>query len=201
MSANSEQAAASAPAAAVVKDGRPAHWRTQVEGGFEGREALLGQAINMVIKTLNQQLPYQHHVNDGIIKAHLTALQFVKNLGLWDEYVAHDVAARRGINERIGKLIAETGNKELALESCFDITECHYQLVLETQAEPGQRTFRSPFIDTLETCRRIGQMDMTAEEVHERWYRPRLLGYAKDMGVEFRVSDLDADGNLTVEVH
>ncbi len=188
------------PAVGTAKEGRPTHWREQVEGGFEGREAMLGQAINMVIKTLNQKLPYQHQVNDGIAKAHLLPLQFIKNHDLWDEYVAHDVATMRCINERIGKLIRETGNKELALESCFDITECHYQLVLDTKVEPGRRTFRSPFIDTLEVCGRIGQMDMTPEEVHERWYRPRLLGYAKDMGVEFEVSDLDADGTIVVEV-
>ena len=83
----------------------------------------------------------------------------------------------------------------------FDITECHYQLVLDTKVEPRKRSFRSPFIETLEICRRIGQMDMTAEEVHDRWYRPRLLGYAKDMGVEFQVSDLGNDGTITVEVH
>lgn len=200
MATAQRQVGTQAPAAASVKDGRPSHWREQVEGGFEGREALLGQAMNMVIKTLNQKLPYQHHVNDGFIKAHLTALQFVKNQDLWDQYVAHDVETMRGINQRIGQLIAETGNKELALESCFDITECHYQLVLETESEPGKRRFKSPFIDTLDICRRIGQMDMTPEEVHERWYKPRLLGYAKDMGVEFRVSELGADGSITVEV-
>lgn len=188
------------PAVATTKDGRPTHWRAQVEGGFEGREAMLGQAMNMVIKTLNQKLPYQHHVNDGITKAHLLALQFVKNHDLWDEYVAHDVETMRGINQRIGKLILETGNKELALESCFDITECHYQLVLDTKVEPGRRTFRSPFIDTLEVCGRIGQMDMTPEEVHERWYKPRLLGYARDMGVEFDVSGLGDAGMIVVEV-
>lgn len=189
-----------APAAAKTKDGRPAHWRTQVEGGFEGREALLGQAMNMVIKTLNQSLPYQHNVNDGIIKAHLMALQFVKNKDMWDDYVSHDVDIMRSINQRIGQLIKQTGNKELALESCFDITECHYQLVLDTKVEPGKRTFKSPFLDTLDVCRRIGQMDLTGEEVHERWYKPRLLGYAKDMGVDLNVSSLGNDGTIVVEV-
>lgn len=39
---------------------RPAHWRENHGSGFEGREALLGQAMSMVIKTLNQTEPYQH---------------------------------------------------------------------------------------------------------------------------------------------
>ena len=179
---------------------RPAHWRDQHGSGFEGREALLGQALSMVIKTLNQTEPYQHQVNDGIIKAHLTALQFVKNRGLWNEYVEHDIETMRGINQRIGKLIAETGNKELALEAVFDITECHYQLVLETTIEPGKRTWVSPFKGNLEACVRIGQMEMTEEEVHNCWTRPRLEAYARDMGVEFRVSDLGKNGVITCEV-
>jgi len=72
--------------------------------------------------------------------------------------------------------------------------------VLETESAPGMRRFRSPFIDTLKITNKVGQMDMTPEEVHERWYRPRLEGYAKDLGVELRVSDLDEDGYITVEV-
>jgi len=115
-------AAAAQPESSDKSNKRPSHWRMQVEGGFEGREAVLGQAMNMVIKTLNQKLPYQHHVNDAVIKATLTALQFVKNQDLWDQYVAHDIEAMGFINQRMGKMIAETGNKELALEACFDIT-------------------------------------------------------------------------------
>jgi hypothetical protein len=43
-------------------------------------------------------------------------------------------------------------------------------------------------------------MDMTAEEVHERWYKSRLLGCAKDMEVELQVSPLGADGTIIVAV-
>ncbi len=104
------------------------------------------------------------------------------------------------VNTRIKKLIEETGNKELALEAVFDITECHYQLVLDTTVEPGKRTWVSPFKGGLEACVRMGQMDLTEEEVHNLWTRPRLEAYARDMGVEFRVSDLAADGMITCEV-
>ena len=182
------------------KPKRPAHWREDHGGGFEGREALLGQAMNMVIKTLNQTLPYQHHVNDALIKAHLGAIQFAKDRGLLDEYVEHDRKMMEPVNVRIKQLIEETGNKELALEAVFDITECHYQLVLDTKIEPGKRTWVSPFKGNLEACVRIGQMDLTEAEVHNRWTRPRLEAYARDMGVEFRVSDLGDDGTITCEV-
>ena len=128
-----------------AKAKRPAHWREEHGGGFEGREVLLGQAMNMVIKTLNQTLPYQHHVNDALIKAHLGALQFAKDNNLLEQYIEHDRKMMEPINFRIRKLIEETGNHELALEAVFDITECHYQLVLETTIEPGKRTWVSPF--------------------------------------------------------
>jgi hypothetical protein len=179
---------------------RPAHWREQHGGGFEGREALLGQAMNMVIKTLNQTLPYQHHVNDALVKAHLGAIQFAKNNDMLEEYIEHDRKMMEPVNFRIRKLIEETGNKELALEAVFDITECHYQLVLETHIEPGKRTWVSPFKGNLEACRKLGQMDLTEEEVHNLWTRPRLEAYARDMGVEFIVSDLGEDGTITCEV-
>ena len=179
---------------------RPAHWREQHGSGFEGREALLGQAMSMVIKTLNQTEPYQHQVNGALVLAHLGAIQFAKNNGLLDEYIEHDRKMMAPINSRMKKLIEETGNKELALEAVFDITECHYQLVLDTQVEPGKRTWISPFKTSVEACARVGMTDMTEEDIHNLWTRPRLEAYAKDMGVEFRVSDLGADGTITCQV-
>lgn len=188
------------PAAESAQPKRPAHWRADHGSGFEGREALLGQAMSMVIKTLNQTQPYQHHVNDALVKAHLGAMQFAKDNGQMKQYVEHDRKMMEPVNVRIKKLIEETGNKELALEAVFDITECHYQLVLDTKIEPGKRTWVSPFKGNIEACTRMGQMDLTEEEVHNQWTRPRLEAYARDMGVEFIVSDLGPDGTITCEV-
>jgi len=179
---------------------RPAHWRDQHGSGFEGREALLGQAMSMVIKTLNQTQPYQHQVNGALVLAHLGAIQFAKNNGLLEEYIEHDRKMMEPVNFRIKKLIEETGNKELALEAVFDITECHYQLVLDTQVEQGTRTWVSPFKTSIAACARMGMMDMTEEDVHNLWTRPRLEAYARDMGVEFRVSELGEDGTISCEV-
>ena len=166
--------AAEPTGAATAKPQRPAHWREQHGGGFEGREALLGEAMNMVIKTLNQTQPYQHMVNGALVLAHLGAMQFAKNNGMLEAYVEHDRKMMEPVNFRMRKLIEETGNKELALEAVFDITECHYQLVLNTKVEPGKRTWVSPFKQSLAACVRMGQMDLTEEEVHNRWTRPRL---------------------------
>jgi len=179
---------------------RPSHWRKDYGGGFEGREALLGQAVNMVIKTLNQTQPYQHHVNDALVLAQLSAIQFAKDNDMLDAYVEHDRKIMSFINFRMRDLIEKTGNKELALEAVFDITECHYQLVLETDAQPGKRIWISPYKKSLDACTKVGMLDLTEAEVHERWTKPKLLAYAEDLGVEFRVSDLGDDGTITCAV-
>jgi hypothetical protein len=197
------QAPAPAPAAAAVEravDGRPAHWRADMGGGFEGREALLGHAVNMAIKTLSQTTPHQNQINGAVVLATISALTFAKQNDMLEAYVEFDREMMRPITSGMGKLIAKTGNKELALEAVFDITECHYQLVLETKIEPGKRVWISPFKQNLASAVRIGQTDLTEEEIHERWTKPRLLAYAKDLGVEFRVSDLGADGTISCEV-
>jgi hypothetical protein len=50
----------------------------------------------------------------------------------------------------------------------------------------------------LEISRKIGQFDLTNEEIHQHWLKARLLGYAEAMGVAIEVSDIDANGKVTV---
>ncbi len=82
----------------------------------------------------------------------------------------------------------------------FDHTACHYQMVLETQVEPGKRTWTSPFKTVLEASRRLGQFDLTEQEIHEQWTVPRLLGYARTLGVNIRVSAWRDDGVVSCEL-
>ena len=41
---------------------------------------------------------------------------------------------------------------------------------------------------------------MTEKEIHEEWFTPRILGYAKDMGVNLKVSEWNDDGIVTIEL-
>jgi hypothetical protein len=41
---------------------------------------------------------------------------------------------------------------------------------------------------------------MTDAEVHDIWLRPRLMGYARELGVRFEVSDIDASNKVTVRL-
>jgi hypothetical protein len=166
--------------------------------GFEGREDELGKAVALAIRTLKDGIPYQHEMNDALVKMHLNSLQFAKNKGLTAEYVAHDIADQRPALQQVRAEIERTGDRELALQAIFDRSSSLYQLCLDLQASPGRRSFTFPFTTVLTIARRIGQFDLTDEEVHETWLKPRLLGYARELGVSIAVSDIGPDNKVVV---
>ena len=130
----------------------------------------------------------------------MTALQFAKNEGKIEEYVQHDIETLRPILERRAKEIRETGNPEIALDSLTH-TGCFYQLVVNGyERVPGQITWTSPYKRVLEASTRLGQHDLTEQEIHEVWTKPRFEGYAEILGVDLEVSDWSEDGVLTVTI-
>jgi len=172
----------------------------KTNSGFEGYEEELGRSINVVLKMLSNHAGYAHEFNDPLVKAHLMAIQFAKNNGNMAEYVEHDINTMRPINERMKRIIEKTGQKEIALVGLFDRTACHYALALDTESEPGRRTWTSPWKTVLDASGKIGQFDLTEEEIHETWTKPRLYGYARGMGVEIRISDIGPDRKITCEL-
>lgn len=165
--------------------------------GFEGREVELGKAMNVMLKTLSNSAGYAHEVNDALVKMHLNAMQFAKDQDKIQEWVDHDLKTMSPINKRMANIIRKTGQKEIALVGIFDRTACFYQLSLENESEPGVRRWKEPFGYVLEQAKKIDQFDLTVEEIHDKFFRPRLLGYAEAMGVEIEVSDIDEDGWIT----
>jgi hypothetical protein len=174
--------------------------RFKTLSGFEGREDELGRSLSILLKMLGNRAGYDHEMNDPLVKAHLLAIQFAKNRGELAAYVEHDIQTMMPINLRMRQIIEKTGNREIALVGLFDRTACHYGLALTSSGEGRQRTWKEPFGHVLAECRRIGQFDLTEREIHEQWTRPRLVGYARAMGVEIRVSDIGHDGTITVEL-
>jgi len=165
--------------------------------GFEGREEELGKSINVVLRTLSNHAGYAHEINDALVKAHLNAMQFAKDHDMMADYVAHDVKTMEPINERMKNIIRKTGQKEIALVGLFDRTACHFQLALENEAASNVRRWKEPFGHVLKQCKKIGQFDLTVEEIHEHWTKPRLHGYATSMGVALEISDIGEDGWIT----
>jgi len=168
--------------------------------GFEGREDAVGKAVQLALKTMASSAGYEHEMNDALVKARLQAMQFAKDHDMMDEYVAHDVKTMAPINKRVGKLIADTGDKEAALVGLCERTACHYQLVMETHEEPGIRRWKSPWGHVLKACSRMGMFDITEEEIHEQWFKPRIAGFANDLGVKVDVSDWNEDGIIELRL-
>lgn len=162
--------------------------------GFEGRELELGKAMQLAMKTMANSAGYQHESNDALVKARLQAMQFAKDNNMMEEYVAHDIKTMAPINKRVGMVIEKTGDTEAALVGLCERTACHYHLVLETEAEPGVRRWKSPWGNVLNACKRMQMFDLTEQEIHEKWFIPRIKGYAKDMGVDIEVSEWNDDG-------
>lgn len=168
--------------------------------GFEGREDQLGLSMSIVLKMIGNHAGYAHEINDPLVKAHLLAIQFAKNNGKLAEYIEHDIATMRPINHRMRQIIEKTGNPEIAMVALFDRTACHYALALTTTGDGRSRTWKDPFGYVLTQCRKIGQFDLTAEEIHTTWTIPRLTGYGADMGVTLKVSPWREDGVITCEL-
>lgn len=174
--------------------------RYKTLSGFEGREDELGRSVSVLLKMLGNHAGYAHEMNDPLVKAHLLAIQYAKNRGSIADYVEHDIRTMQPINLRVKQIIEGTGEREVALVALFDRTACHYGLALTTTGEGRRRSWHEPFGHVLRECRKIGQFDLTVQEIHDQWTRPRLLGYARDMGVELVVSDIGADGLITAEL-
>ena len=168
--------------------------------GMEGREEDLAKAMQILVKTMKIQIPYPHDTNDALLKAHLNAIQFAKDNNLLAAYVEHDLNTMKPLLERTKAMIESTGDKELALVMNFERTGCFFQMFLDPQAEPGKRTFTFPFRKVLNAAKGLGQFDLTEEEILDKWWRPRYLGYGKAIGVELKISDMDENGKITVEL-
>ena len=101
---------------------------------------------------------------------------------------------------RMKGIIEKSGNREVALIGMFERTPCLYQLCLDLEVSPGRRSFTFPYHARADIARRIGQFDLTDQELHEIWLKPRLLGYAEVLGVKIDVSDIGPDHKVSVSL-
>ena len=166
--------------------------------GMEGRESDVSESMQVLVRTMQIQIPYPHDMNDALLKAHLTAIQFAKDNNMLEQYVQHDRDTMQPLLDRTKNMIDKTGNKELALVMIFERTGCFFQMCLDAKIQPGKRTFTFPFKKVLDAATRLGQFDLTEEELRDTWWRPRYAGYGEAVGVEFNISDMDENGKVTV---
>ncbi len=167
---------------------------------FTGREQQLGHGVATVIRTLNVATPYQHEINDALVKMTLNYLQFARDHGLMKELLAHELATEMPMLAANGRRIAESGDIDIALMAVSDRTACFYQLALEVRRAPHQVSYKSPFGTVLAMTRKLGQHTLTEQEIHESFTVPRLQMQAEKLGVNFDVSPWQDDGWITIRV-
>ncbi|MDG2320273.1 MAG: hypothetical protein P8L79_08445 [Rhodospirillaceae bacterium] len=164
---------------------------------FPEKTEELGNIMQMVFKTLNHSSrSYEHEVNDALVKMTLGHIQFAKDNDLLKEIVDDKGETERPMLARVAKMIKQTGEKELALKAVFEQTTCHFQLVLETEMQPGVRRFVSPFGHVLTQTVRMGQHDLTEEEIYNVWQKPLYERYGEILGVPLEVDPWDPETRL-----
>lgn len=166
--------------------------------GYEGMEDQLARAMNVVLMTLNERDVYQHDINDALIKMILTTIQFAKNNDMIDELIANEVETTRPLLERVRRNYLKTGQLETAMVGMIDRTACAYQLYLKIDKTDAERSWESPFGLVLEQTRRMGQHDLTEQEVHDIWIKKRYQAFAEVIGIELSISDIDENGRVSI---
>ena len=166
--------------------------------GYEGMEDQLARAMNVVLMTLNERSAYQHDINDALVKMILTTIQFAKDNDMIDELIANEVETTRPLLERVRRNYLKTGKLDTAMVGMIDRTACAYQLYLKIDKTDAERSWQSPFGLVLEQTRRMGQHDLTEQEVHDIWIKKRYHAFAEVVGVELSISDIDENGRVSV---
>ena len=186
---------------AVVKAVREARPNTGETLNFTPeQQRMLGVAVGKAIKTISNDTPYQHEMNDALVKAHLTNIQFAKDHGLLKEMIDHEVKTQAPMIVRVGKMIREGGSPELATIALTERTACFYQLVQDYQRTGTTMRWKSPFGNVLTVTRQLGQHNLTEQEIHEVYTVPLMQKQAEVMGMQVAISPWQADGWVTMTI-
>ncbi len=164
------------------------------------QQRMLGLAVAKSIKTISNDTPYQHEPNDALVKAHLTTVQFAKDNGMVKELIEHEAKTQMFMINRVGKMIRDGGSLELGTIALTERTACFYQLVQEYQRTGTTMRWKAPYGNVLAVSVPLGQHNLTEQEIHDIYTRPLMELQAEIMGIEVDVSDIDADGWITMTV-
>lgn len=166
-----------------------------------GREAEFGRAVTNIVRTFQMSMPYEHRANDALVKRDLEWLQFLKDKGLMEEAVSHDIAIKTPLFLRRAQWIAKTGDYSLALSSMTDVS-CFRDMVVAHgfKRTALQMTYLSPYTEVLAAGTKRGMFTLTEQEIHEQFTIPTLQGYGKVLGVEVDVSPWAEDRMITISI-
>ena len=188
---------------AIVKAVRDAGPRDGETLNFTpAQQSMLGLAVAKAIKTISNDTPYQHEMNDALVKAQLTNIQFAKDNGILDELISHEAKTQSFMISRVGKMIRAGGSPELGTIALTERTACFYQLVQEYERTGTTMRWKSPYGNVLAVSRPLGQHDLTEQEVYETYTVPLMKKQAEIMGMNVKLSPWQADGwvSMTLSV-
>ena len=162
------------------------------------QQRMLGAAVARAIKTISVNAPYQHETNDALVKAHLTNLQFAKDQGLLSAMIDHEVKTQSPMILRVGTMLREGGSPALAMIALTERTSCFYQLVQTYQRTDATMRWQSPYGQVLAVTRKLGQHNLTEQEIHEIYTVPLMQKQAELMGIRLSISPWQADGWISM---
>lgn len=162
------------------------------------QQQMLGVATAKAIKTISDDSPYQHEMNDALVKAHLTTLQFAKDNNMVPALVDHEVKTQMPMLVRVGGMIKAGGSPELGMIALTERTACFYQLVQDYQRNGTTTRWKSPYGNVLAVTTRLGQHNLTEQEVFELYTVPLMKKQAQVMGMEAEFAPWQADGWITM---
>ena len=166
-----------------------------------GREAEFGRAVTNLVRTFQIDASYEHRANDALVKRDLEWLQFLKDKGMMEEAVAHDIKIKTPLFQRRGEWIRKTGNVAMALDSMTDAS-CFRDMVVAGGFTKTtlQITYISPYMEVLAAGTKRGMFTITEQEIHEQFTIPTLQGYGAVLGVNVDVSPWNDDRVITISV-
>ncbi|MCP4715300.1 MAG: hypothetical protein GY868_09300 [Deltaproteobacteria bacterium] len=153
---------------------------------FAQEAASVTPAIQMLMQTYTDNIPYPHKFNDALVKATLTHLDSAIKFGFWKELVEHEVYVLTPILEMIGEK-AQAKGPDHGLYGMFEGNSCCYQLFEEIDIRDGERRLKCPFKEMIEIISVLGTTQVTWEDVHEKWCIPLWTSFAKKIGIEIEI--------------
>lgn len=164
------------------------------------QQRMLGLAVAKAIKTISNDTPYQHEMNDALVKAHLTNIQFAKDNGMLEDMINHEVKTQSFMLQRVGKMIRDGGSLELATIALTERTACFYQLVQDYKRTGTTMRWKAPYGNVLAVSRPLGQHNLTEQEIHEVYTIPLMKKQAEIMGMDLDITPWQADGWVSMTV-
>jgi hypothetical protein len=139
-------------------------------------------------------------MNDALVKAHLTSIQFAKDNGMLKEMIDHEVKTQSFMLMRVGKMIRDGGSPELATIALTERTACFYQLVQDYQRTGMTMRWKAPYGNVLAVSRKLGQFNLTEQEIYEVYTMPLMQKQAEVMGMAVDITPWQADGWITMTI-